>query len=195
MARHARRPQAALPPPPALQALAASSLPRPAPLPSYSPVLLAHPDSLAGAAAATTKAFLAATAEGYRYAAAHPAEAAALFVRQASADHPDLPQPLDPAMCVDSLAALAPHTLAADGRWGVQAEARWAAFLDWLSGARAREGRWCRGRVDTACGCREGDGWRAACSPAGAPSSPAADARCPLPPPKPLPTARQTTAC
>lgn len=100
----------------------------------HSPVLLAHPDSLSGERSAGLRAFLAASAEGFKYAAAHPAEAAALFVKQATADHGALPTPLDGEMCAESLSELAKHLLAADGRWGVQDAGRWNAFLDWLSG-------------------------------------------------------------
>ena len=67
--------------------------------PGYSPVLLAHPDQLASGGE-TTRAFLAATAEGYRRAAADPAKAAAALCAcghasladrafvEASAEHP-----------------------------------------------------------------------------------------------------------
>ncbi|KAI7841695.1 hypothetical protein COHA_004562 [Chlorella ohadii] len=98
----------------------------------YSPVLLAHPDALS-TQAETVKAFMAASAEGFRYAAAHPAEAAKLFVQAANAAHPDLKEPLEEGMCADSIQYVAPHLLAADGRWGVMEEQRWSAFLDWLS--------------------------------------------------------------
>ncbi|KAL4444363.1 hypothetical protein ABPG75_012100 [Micractinium tetrahymenae] len=99
----------------------------------YSPVLLAHPDAISGQADAL-KAVLAAAAEGYRYAAAHPAEAAELFCQAVAAEHPEgLPQPLDTAMVQQSLELIAKDLLAADGRWGVMEAARWDAFLDWLS--------------------------------------------------------------
>ena len=52
-------------------------------------------------------------------------------------------RPIAPSMHCDRtcprLCPLAPPAqdlLAADGRWGVMQEQRWAAFLDWLSGAR-----------------------------------------------------------
>jgi ABC-type nitrate/sulfonate/bicarbonate transport system substrate-binding protein len=53
------------------------------------------------------RAFLAATAEGYRHAAAHPDQAADALVAAAAADHPDLPQPLDGGMCRDSMQLIA----------------------------------------------------------------------------------------
>ena len=49
------------------------------------------------------RTFLAATAEGYRWAAAHPEEAADMFAELAAAENPGLPQPLDRGMCRDSM--------------------------------------------------------------------------------------------
>ncbi len=51
---------------------------------------------------------MAASAEGFRYAAAHPAEAAKLFVQAANAAHPDLKEPLEEGMCADSIQYVAP---------------------------------------------------------------------------------------
>ena len=59
------------------------------------------------AQADTVRAFLAASAEGFCYAAAHPAEAATLFVQAAAAAHPNLPQPLEEGMCRESLECVA----------------------------------------------------------------------------------------
>jgi ABC-type nitrate/sulfonate/bicarbonate transport system substrate-binding protein len=53
--------------------------------------------------AATVRSFLAATAEGQRYAAAHHAEAAALFCKAVAAEHPQGVE-LDEEMCKDSMA-------------------------------------------------------------------------------------------
>lgn len=97
----------------------------------YSPVLLAHPDTLSEQTD-VVKAFLAATAEGYRFAAAHPGEAADLFVEAASAEA-GLGEPLNAAMCRESMQLLSKHLLTEDGQWGVMEVKRWDAFLDWLS--------------------------------------------------------------
>lgn len=51
----------------------------------------------------TVRTFLAGTAEGYRWAAAHPEEAADMFAELAAAENPGLPQPLDRGMCRDSM--------------------------------------------------------------------------------------------
>lgn len=50
------------------------------------------------------KAFLAATAQGYTWAAEHPSEAAQILVKQAQEDFKDtpLPEPLDPDMVAQS---------------------------------------------------------------------------------------------
>lgn len=51
------------------------------------------------------RSFLAATARAYEWAAAHPAEAAELFLTAVAAEHaaqPALPQPLDPEVVKES---------------------------------------------------------------------------------------------
>jgi ABC-type nitrate/sulfonate/bicarbonate transport system substrate-binding protein len=61
------------------------------------------------------RSFLAVTAEGQRYAAAHPAEAAALFCKAVAAEHPQGVE-LDEEMCKDSMALVSkvlPGTAAA----------------------------------------------------------------------------------
>ena len=94
----------------------------------YSPVLLAHPDQLTGDAAEATRAFLAATAEGYRRAAADPAAAAAALCK---CGHPSLS---DAAFVEASSRAIAPKYLdGAEGAWGRITHARWEAFVDFMS--------------------------------------------------------------
>ena len=98
----------------------------------YSPLLVADPSRLDPA---TTKAFLAATARGFAFAAEHPEEAASLFFALASAENPGLPTPLDADMCARSARYLAAKKAFTNdaGEWGVMSRARWAAFIDWLS--------------------------------------------------------------
>ncbi|KAF6254748.1 NMT1/THI5 like-domain-containing protein [Scenedesmus sp. NREL 46B-D3] len=115
----------------------------------YSPVLAAHPDTLAGQPDAV-RSFLAATARGYEWAAAHPKEAAALLCAEVAADAAapggaPLPEGLDPAMVEQSQVAVAGaylHTSSSSsssssssGAWGVMDVSVWEKFLDWLSGA------------------------------------------------------------
>lgn len=69
----------------------------------HRPPSMLPPTGTCSTQADTVKAFLAASAEGFRYAAANPAEAAALFVQAATAAHPNLPQPLEEGMCRESL--------------------------------------------------------------------------------------------
>ena len=97
-----------------------------------SPLLVADPSRLD---AATTKAFLAATARGFAFAAAQPDEAASVFFTLASAENPDLPTPLDADMCARSARYLAAEKafLNDAGEWGVMSRDRWAAFVDWLA--------------------------------------------------------------
>ena len=94
----------------------------------YSPILLAHPDQLTGEAAQTTRAFLAATAEGYKRAAADPAAAAAALCKCG-------PPSLSDAAFVDASShAIAPKYLdSSDGTWGRMTLERWTAFVDFLS--------------------------------------------------------------
>jgi ABC-type nitrate/sulfonate/bicarbonate transport system substrate-binding protein len=98
----------------------------------YSPTLVAHPSTLEERGE-EVRAFLAATAEGYKLAAADPAAAAAALTELATAENPDLPSPLDPGLVEDSVKEVAPLLLDGAGRWGSMDAARWDIFLDWLS--------------------------------------------------------------
>lgn len=92
----------------------------------YTPVLLAHPAAVREHAAAL-RAFLAATAEGYRFAVDHPDAAVDLLI--ATANHPSL---TDRAFVMESLQELAPALLTAAGRWGVMESERWQGFVTWI---------------------------------------------------------------
>jgi len=95
-----------------------------------SPVLVADATTLDGALAT---AFLAATARGFAFAAAQPEEAARLFCATATAENPDLPAPLDEAMCVDSVRYLvAEGAFSFPGGWGRMDLAVCQAFITWL---------------------------------------------------------------
>ncbi len=93
----------------------------------YTPILLAHPDSIAQHPDAL-RAFMAATAAGYQHAAREPAHAAELLM--AAAQHPALS---DSALVQHSQRVIAPAYCTAAGQWGVMHTDRWATFLDWLS--------------------------------------------------------------
>lgn len=99
-----------------------------------SPLLVADPSRLD---AASTKAFLAATARGFELCASEPDTAAALFFDLASKENPDLPTPLDAEMCARSARYLAAEKclLNEEGVWGRMTVSRWAAFVDWLAAA------------------------------------------------------------
>lgn len=100
----------------------------------YSPLLVTHTDTIANHHEMVTS-FLAATAKGYQLAAAHPHEAAELFLEAVAAEHADapLPQPLDAEMVKESQEYLASHLLDSHGRWGAMRAPVWDKFLDWLS--------------------------------------------------------------
>lgn len=93
----------------------------------YTPILLAHPDSIAQHPNAL-RAFMAATAAGYQHAAREPEHAAELLF--AAAQHPALS---DSAFVQHSQRVIAPDYCTAAGQWGVMETDRWATFLDWLS--------------------------------------------------------------
>lgn len=103
----------------------------------YSPLLVAHPDTVRDKADAV-RAFLAATARAYEWAAAHPAPAAACFLEAVAAEHADSPlaKPLDPELVRESQEYLSSHLLdPSTGRWGTMRPVVWASFVDWLAEA------------------------------------------------------------
>jgi ABC-type nitrate/sulfonate/bicarbonate transport system substrate-binding protein len=93
----------------------------------YSPILLAHPDALSGTLADATRAFLAATAAGYRKAAADPKAGAAALC---ACGHASL---ADQGFVVESATLLAGKFLTPAGTWGTMELARWNAFVDFLA--------------------------------------------------------------
>ncbi|MEM7735873.1 MAG: ABC transporter substrate-binding protein [Deinococcota bacterium] len=96
----------------------------------YTPVLVAHPDSLKTRAEAL-QAFLAATARGYQFAAAAPDEAADILCDLAQ--HSSLS---DRDFVRESQHYLSSHYLTPDGHWGRMAAERWQMFIDWLINER-----------------------------------------------------------
>jgi hypothetical protein len=88
----------------------------------YSPVLAAHPDTLASNPD-LVKTFLAATAKGFEYAAQNSAEAAQLLCAEVDADvaksGKPLPEPLEKEMVAASQAIIGQHYLEASSKqWG-----------------------------------------------------------------------------
>lgn len=92
----------------------------------YTPILLAHPETLDSDPDAV-ETFLRETAAGYRYAAERPEEAADLLCETATGPGLD-----DPAFVRESARELADHFLAADGVWGRMDRERWTGFVEWL---------------------------------------------------------------
>lgn len=93
----------------------------------YTPLLLARPETVDDEADLLSD-FLAATAEGYQYAADNPEAAADILRAEASGMDND-----DPAFLRASQRAIADAYLTADGEWGPMAHDRWDAFVDWLA--------------------------------------------------------------
>lgn len=97
---------------------------------AYAPCLCAHPDWLA-ANPEVAKKFLAATAEGYRRAAADPKAAADALVRLAVSENNG--HAVDPALALGSAEYLAEHFLdKSTGAWGRMEDDVWTNYLKWL---------------------------------------------------------------
>lgn len=96
----------------------------------YAPCLLAHPKVL-GEEPELVRQFLAATARGFEFAAAHPGESAGILVRGAKEENSF---EIDPELAQASQAVLSPQYLAADsGKWGVMEPQRWSDYISWLA--------------------------------------------------------------
>lgn len=95
----------------------------------YSPILLAHPDAVAGVhTSAALRRFLHASERGFQRAAADPAAAAAAIV---ASGHPSV---ADTGFVTAAAEATAGKYLSKDGRWGKMQHARWAEFVRFLAG-------------------------------------------------------------
>ena len=91
----------------------------------YSPVLLAHPDMLNRENGDNLRAFLRATAKGYKEAMADPAAAAACL--------PPVSNASDPSLALEGVKALIPHMLhSKHQQWGIMDGVRWTTFTKWL---------------------------------------------------------------
>ncbi|KAL6763127.1 NMT1/THI5 like-domain-containing protein [Haematococcus lacustris] len=100
----------------------------------YSPLLVAHPDTLRDQPE-VVRAFLAATSQAFAFAAADPAEAARQLLQAVAQEHAGtpLPVPLDPDMVKQAQEFTSQHYLDAEGRWGVQQPQVWTGFISWLT--------------------------------------------------------------
>ena len=98
----------------------------------YHPVLLARRSALTDPIA---RAFLAATAEGYKRAAADPASAAAALL---AISHSAV---ADQDFVLESARSIADKILTENGEWGVMKGERWKAFVDLLVEAKALKDR------------------------------------------------------
>lgn len=96
----------------------------------YTPLLVAHPDVVAGHVD-DMRAFVHASAQGFQFAATNPDAAADLLVD--TARHLTLG---NREFVRASQRALAGEYLDAAGRWGTMEHARWQHFVDWLAEQR-----------------------------------------------------------
>jgi NitT/TauT family transport system substrate-binding protein len=92
----------------------------------YTPVVLAHPDTIAERSGELSK-FLAASARGYREAAEEPEGGTRALIETADFE-------FDSSEFVhESQRRIAEAYLTADGEWGVMDRERWEAFVSWLT--------------------------------------------------------------
>uniref|UniRef100_A0A7S0T107 Thiamine pyrimidine synthase n=1 Tax=Mantoniella antarctica TaxID=81844 RepID=A0A7S0T107_9CHLO len=97
---------------------------------AYAPCLVAHPDWLV-ANPDIAKRFLAATAEGYKRAAADPTAAADALVRLAMTENNGYA--VDPALAQGSAEWLSEHFIdKTTGAWGRMEEDVWTRYIAWL---------------------------------------------------------------
>ena len=89
----------------------------------YTPIIMTNEHEISSDPALVS-AFVAATSEGYTWAAQHPADAAAVLLKAV----PDL----DAALVTRSQAWLSPRYQADAARWGEQKPAVWSNFATWL---------------------------------------------------------------
>ena len=94
----------------------------------YTPILVGREDLLEGMQPAV-ESFLAATSEGYKFAAENPTDSASVVVQVAK--HKGIELSSD--MVAASARELAPAFLTPSGEWGKMEAARWEAFTKWLS--------------------------------------------------------------
>lgn len=100
----------------------------------YSPIMVVTEETL-NTRKTALKAFLAASALGWKQVVANPQEAADAAYKamtHAFSDAP-LPEPLDPDVMLRATQYIARHVMPESGKWGQMEESRWSGFLDWLS--------------------------------------------------------------
>ena len=94
----------------------------------YTPILVGREDVL-DSMLSTVKAFLSATAQGYKLAAQNPEESAQIVCQVATHKGIELSQDI----VKESAKELAPAFLTAEGSWGCMEAARWEKFTAWLT--------------------------------------------------------------
>jgi len=95
----------------------------------FAPCLLANPKFL-DEDPKVAKDFLAATAEGFQFAAANPSMAADILVEGAEKENGFK---LDPKLAHASQEVLSAQYLTPSGAWGVMEPKRWSDYISWLS--------------------------------------------------------------
>ncbi len=91
----------------------------------YTPIIIAS-RKMVDAGSKDAKAFMAATARGYTFAAENPAEAAKILIRRS----PEINQRL----ATESQAWLSPRYIEDAAAWGIQKASVWKGLYDWMVG-------------------------------------------------------------
>lgn len=95
-------------------------------LPDYYTPVIVTSEQMIAQQPDVVRRFMAATAQGYRYAIEHPSEAAEVLIQAAPEANPELIR--------KSQAWLSPRYQADAPRWGEQKQAVWQGYSDWMSG-------------------------------------------------------------
>ena len=92
----------------------------------YSPILIAHPETLTEKEEAISK-FLKASAKGFHFTQNYPEDAVKILA--ASGEQKELK---DGAFLLESQRAINPYYMNPNNDWGLMEDERWKAFVDWL---------------------------------------------------------------
>merc|ERR1712176_1035593 len=95
----------------------------------FAPCLLTHPQTLKDQPD-LVRDFLAATSEGFQFAAENVDKSADILIAGAKEENGFK---IEPALARASQAVLSPQYLTATGTWGAMDPKRWSEYLSWLS--------------------------------------------------------------
>merc|ERR1719401_1440222 len=95
----------------------------------FAPCLLTHPN-IFDDDPQLVRDFLAATSEGFKFAAAQPSESADILIKGAKEENGF---DIDPKLAHASQNVLSPQYLTQTGAWGLMDPKRWSDYISWLA--------------------------------------------------------------